>query len=103
MNTPDERLKFVDKQFFDPTLIHSNLTFTGQLLRSLKYTILKNGRINIFASGNRKDGQSNKKIAEYVAKNGRPFFGMDDKGKLRINNIVKRFLRRSLRVRNLTK
>ena len=58
----------------------SSLTFTGQLLQSLKVQDVKirNGNVSfrIKPTGSRDDGLTNEKLAEYVAKNGRPFLGL---------------------------
>jgi hypothetical protein len=97
---PDERLKHVDKEFFTPDL--SNLTFSGQLLRSLVATAKKGAdfaEIFIRPEGNRrklpgeKKSLTNQKVAEYVAAQGRPFLGIDDDG----IEVLKRELVRSLR------
>lgn len=51
----------------------SNLTLTGQLLRSMQITARKSGAIYIGPSGQRDDGKSNRKIAEYQMAQGRTF------------------------------
>lgn len=85
-------------EFFAPN--KSNLTLTGQLINSLKgrSNFRKQG-ITIIPTGTRKDGKTNKEVAEEVAKKGRPFLGLDEKGKQRIIQIVKRDLRRQLKRR----
>ena len=90
-------------QFFRPN--KSNLTFTGQLLDSLKGTAnVRKQRVQIKPTGRRKDGLTNEQLAEYVAQQGRPFLGIDEKGLKRIEQIIKRDLRRTqkkrLRTRN---
>lgn len=50
----------------------SNLTLTGQMLRSMDYSV-KDDNLIIFPSGTRDDGITNEKIAEYNAKKGRIF------------------------------
>jgi hypothetical protein len=100
---PDERLKTVDKEFFDPDF--SNLTFTGQLLRSLKAKVdLKARTIDIMPTGNRFDSNlSNQDVAKFVAEQGRPFIGLDDKGIKRVKALIIQDLRKSLRKNNLKK
>lgn len=73
----------------------SNLTFTGQMLESLRgRSNLRNQTVTIFATGTRDDGQTNKEVAEHVADQGRPFLGLDLKGIKRIENIIRRDVRR---------
>jgi len=73
----------------------SNLTFTGQMLESLKgRSNVRKQTVTIRATGTRDDGQSNEEVAEYVAEQGRPFLGLDLKGVKRIENIVRRDIRR---------
>jgi len=105
---PDERIQEVDKKFFEPDF--SNLTFSGQLLESIKYTYNRAKHIfTIQPTGKRKKlpGESktltNKKVAEYVAKGGRPFLGIDKKGDKTIANMIKREIRAQLRKNNLKK
>jgi hypothetical protein len=82
-------------KFFKPN--RSNLTLTGQLIESLKgMSNFREQTISVAPVGRRTDGQSNKDVAEEVAKNGRPFLGLDDKGAQRIAQIVKRDIRRNL-------
>jgi len=82
----------------------SNLTYTGQLLDSLKVTKVnaKKGSFRIEPTGRRKDGKTNKKVAEYVDKNGRPFLGLTSADQLNINKLFKQTLTDSIRKR-LTK
>jgi len=85
-------------EFFKPS--KSNLTFTGQLLESLKArSNVRQQTITLFASGRRDDGLKNEEVAEYVAENGRPFLGIDQKGIDRIEQIGKRDIRRSWKKR----
>lgn len=85
-------------QFFRPK--KSNLTFTGQLLDSLKGSAnVKRQTISVFPTGTRSDGKTNKEVAENVADNGRPFLGLDDKGRERLIQIAIRDLRRTLKRR----
>jgi len=61
---PDERLKNVDPEFFEPK--RSNLTFTGQLMKSLKIKIDKaKSIVEVFLSGIRKDGLTNQEVARF--------------------------------------
>jgi hypothetical protein len=53
----------------------SNLTFTGQLLNSLSFRFVRDGKIVVVAKGNRSDGQTNKKVATFVSID-RPFLAL---------------------------
>lgn len=54
----------------------SNLTFSGQLLRSL-VVIAKKGQVTIRANNRRrKEGFTNNQLAEFVSEQGRPFMGL---------------------------
>lgn len=84
----------------------SNLTFTGQLLRSIKYRFLRPGEVEIYASGNHvgyktKSGHTpsiqNEKLVEYLADGGRVFMQVSERLKKRINVIVKQHIRRLIR------
>lgn len=78
----------------------SNLTLTGQLLASLKGSPnVRLQRIQLSPTGGRTDGLTNIEVAGHVADNGRPFLGLDDKGRARMVQIVLRDLRRTLRKR----
>jgi hypothetical protein len=93
---PDERLQDVDPEFFEPRL--SNLTFTGQLLRSITSSV-KNGAISIFVTGTRRDGLTNEKVAGYVSEQGRPFIGLDERGIKRIKRNAITEIRKFIRSR----
>lgn len=90
----------------------SNLSFTGQLLNSVKHFILGPGKIEIKATGNRqpyknlngtnqKNTPSNEELADFVAEQGRKFIGVRAEMKPRLRKIVLGFIRRSSRVLNL--
>lgn len=51
----------------------SNLTFTGQMLRSLKVTTIGKGTVTIAPTGVRKDRKRNFDVAEWNARRGRTF------------------------------
>lgn len=98
---PDEKLKEVDSEFFSPE--KSNLTFSGQMLRALKATTKKLKRvvsIEVSVDDTRRTGKyeklTNAEVAEYVAQNGRPFLGLDDKGVERVRRVLLNSLRKSL-------
>jgi hypothetical protein len=55
------------------TANRSNLTLTGQMLRSMRVIRPEDGKISISPYGVRKDGKRNEKIAEYQAASGRVF------------------------------
>lgn len=92
----------------------SNLTFTGQLLNSFKHKIIGKGMLELFFDGNHKPYKSptgspvgkeimNKDLADYVAKGGRPFVGVRPAIRLRVNRIVKGYIKRALIVARLLK
>lgn len=103
---PDERLREVDVRFFDPDF--SNLTFTGQLMESLKYLIRAPKRqVEIEVPDTKRKGKyeklTNKQVAKHVADNGRPFLGLDKTGVARVNAIVKSFIRKEIIKQRLRK
>jgi hypothetical protein len=103
---PDEKLKEVDTKFFDPTF--SNLTFTGQLMKSLSYFITASKRqITVFVADTKRVGKyetlSNKDVAKHVSDNGRPFLGLDKTGVARIKAIVKKSIRDEILKQRLKK
>lgn len=55
----------------------SNITFTGQLLKSLKSRV-SSGRITIGPSGTRKDGKTNQQIVAFLNDQGRIFLNLSD-------------------------
>ena len=76
----------------------SNLTLTGQLLKSVKGVFSKTQRtIIIEPTGTRKDGLTNKEVTKDLAERGRTFLGLDKIGELRIRRIVLDILRRNIR------
>lgn len=94
--------KNVDREFFGPD--RSNLTLTGQMLRSLKSRIVRQpgsikepSAIEVFPDGDRDDGLSNQEVAGFVRENGRPFLGLNEKAVQQLRNIVLKNLRRVLR------
>lgn len=60
----------------------SQLTVTGQLLKSIQYTAMPQEKsVKVFVSSTRRtDGENNRNVAKDVSKNGRPFMGIDKKG-----------------------
>lgn len=85
-----------DPQFFKPR--KSNLTLTGQLLNSIRGTIVKSKRqVVIDPTGGRDDNLTNKEVASDLAKRGRTFLGLDKIGVQRIRRIVLDVLRRNIR------
>lgn len=91
----------------------SNLTFTGQLLNSIKFIIPKPGSIKIFFQGTHepyatKNGKgssrpvANQDIADGQAlKQGRPFVGVRPTIERRIGRIIRTYLKRALIVSKL--
>ena len=66
----EPRLSEVDPEFFFPAVNKSQLTFTGQLLRSLKAKILRSGdskgSVELGFTGTRKGGQTNVSVYKYL-------------------------------------
>jgi len=96
---PDEILKTVDKEFFEPTRSKSNLTFTGELLRSLGYSIEKNSLFIKFTKDVRRDGKRNSKIYKWLKQLniGYDFIGLGKVGKRRVRKMVLDEFRRKIR------
>lgn len=73
-------IKFRKKQnlseFTTPS--RSNLTFTGQLLDSMRVMFVSQGRVVVGPKGLRNSKLTNEKLAEYVAKAGRPFNNLSE-------------------------
>jgi hypothetical protein len=91
----------------------SNLTFTGELLKSIIFTISK-GKLEFdfedtHAPYNNTNGELigggslNSEIAQGMKEQGRPFFGLSRAVKLKANSIVKKFMKRALKVQRLLK
>lgn len=95
---PDERLKNVDPEFFDPNRKISNLTFSGQLMRSLIARIERD-ELFIELKESRDDGIKNSKIVEFLKKldSDYDFIGLDDKGKERVRRFVLDEVRRQIK------
>jgi hypothetical protein len=78
----------------------SNLTLTGQMLESLHGTAnFRTQSVSVNLIGTRDDGLKNSKLAEYVEEQGRPFLGLDQKGKERLKQFALRDIRRQLKNR----
>jgi hypothetical protein len=91
-----------DGRFFRPSF--SNLTLTGQLLRSVGFRSrprLK--QIEIFVSGSRNDGKTNSQVLRSLARRGREFLGVDDKGILRVRRMIIDKIRREFRKKGFSK
>lgn len=97
--------KFVPGAFFSPA--RSNLTFTGQLLDALLFTIDRQ-RSSFTVTVNDKtrkrapnekigSEKTNLQVAVKVAKDGRPFIGIDDKGLEILQRKIIQSLRRKLK------
>lgn len=94
----------------------SNLTMTGQLLDALSYTysrVKKSATIFIKDSsrpiqgpvlrGRKPETLTNAQVARRVARDGRPFLGMDDIGKRRIIQLVRKQIINEIRKNGLRK
>jgi len=92
-----------DPDFFSPR--RSNLTLTGQYLKSIVVTKIDKMKrlITIEPTGDRTDGPDNKTLAGYLAKQGRNIFGIDKTGRQVIKQKVLRALRNQLRSKILRK
>lgn len=94
--------KGTDAQFFRPNKSTSNLTFTGQLLKSLIGRILKKGpdvgKIELEFDGTRKDGLTNKQVYKDLTQRdeGYSILTLDKKAIERIQNICLNRLRQEL-------
>lgn len=93
----------LDSDFFSPR--RSNLTLTGQYLKSI--ALVKFDRVKklleIRPNGRRTDGLANQKLSEYLAKQGRSIFGLDQTGKRVISKMVVNEIRKSIRKNLLRK
>lgn len=78
----------------------SNLTFTGEMLESMRVKKSGNGYIVEIPDDKRNEGKlTNSQVAFYVSENGRPFFGIAKEELKRIENQIKRQIRQKLRSR----
>lgn len=91
--------KGVDTRFFRPSF--SNLTLTGQMLKSLYFKVYPRNRIiEVGVEGVRKDGLTNSAVAKDLASRGRYFLGLDRKGIYLIRKIVLDEIRRRIKKRS---
>lgn len=72
----------------------SNLTKTGQMLKKLAVSKVKNGSVILKTSGRRTDGKDNEQVAEWVSDAGRPWLDLTNIEQKQIarfyqNNILK--------------
>jgi len=79
----------------------SNLTLTGQMLRSMKVTRVRKASV-LIAPTKRRGGKygrglTNAKVAEYQAKQGRPFNFLTDLEAKKVRRYYERTLRKSLK------
>lgn len=81
----------------------SNLTFTGQLLDSLKWFRIGN-IIRIMPTGQRrpykrgsKKSIANQDVANFLKEQGREFLGVDNPIKKQLKSIIRNFIRRNIR------
>jgi hypothetical protein len=78
----------------------SNLTNTGQMLDAIVYKIARDTVIVELPATSRDDGLDNKKVADYVTKNGRPFFGIASTEAKTLDSFIRRLIRERLRELN---
>jgi hypothetical protein len=81
------------------TPTRSNLTNTGQMLDSLGSTKVKEGSVTVDVQGQRKDGLSNKQVAEYVSLQGREFNNLTPKEQRQIEQIIEREIKKIVRLK----
>lgn len=94
----------------------SNLTMTGQMLDALSYSynrLKKSASIFVkdtsrpiegpVLRGKKPEKLTNAQVARRVARDGRPFLGMDDLGKRRIIQLVREQIRNEIRKNGLRK
>lgn len=80
----------------------SNLTFTGQMLESLK-VIAKRFSVSIEPSGQRDDGISNQDVAQSVTRFGRPFISLSRLEIKQLKRFYETMTGKLLRKRGLTR
>jgi hypothetical protein len=87
---------FSTGEFFRPN--KSNLTFTGQMLDALKVDA-RQSFVKVFVdkSGRKDSDLTNAKVAEHVARNGRPFMGLTQRNKKIIDKEIERETRAIIR------
>jgi hypothetical protein len=97
----------LDKTFFKPSAKTSNLTLTGQYLKSIAITnINRVKRVLVIEPTDRtprSDSRKNSDIAEGLAKQGRSVFGIDSTGRKVLKNMILREIRNQLRKNILRK
>lgn len=97
--------KDTDPEFFVKNSTRSNLTLTGQFLKSIFGQRLLSGRgvgsIAVYPRGRRKDGNKNIEIIRWLTELDKRYeiFSLNDKAIKEISKIVQRGLRRKLRNR----
>ena len=80
----------------------SNLTFTGQMLRSLKVRTVRKGQMVIGPSGRRNDGKTNEQVALWVQEQGRPFLFLGRAEQRKLVSFYNENFADALRKRRLT-
>jgi len=89
---PDQKPKL--SEFTRPT--KSNLTFTGQMLESIKTLSAKVGEVVVGLSGNRKDGLTNLEVGQYVSK-ARPFMNLSKPEKEGLAREIRKLIQKILK------
>lgn len=77
----------------------SNLTFTGELLDSVKPLRVKEGEVRVGPSGVRSGGLKNIDLGTYVSQKGRPFLNLSDNELKQLSRILDEGLNKSLKRR----
>lgn len=90
-----KQLAFAFPNFIDATFFKadkSNVTFTGQLLKSLSFNIKRDSVALIFKGGRKKmmpdDASTNDEVYDNLEKLGFGFVGLDEKGQKRVKKLV---------------
>ena len=100
-----KKTRGIDGEFFQRNAVRSNWTLSGQFLKSIKGQIIRSGRLRgrvaLFPSGRRKDGNKNIQILRWLTAYNKRYeiFALNKSAQKQIGKIVQRFLRRKLRNR----
>ena len=99
-----KQLAFTFPSMIDGTFFKadkSNVTFTGQLLKSLRYTVKRDSIALIFLGGRKKmmpdDAATNDQVYDNLKSLGFGFVGLDEKGQKRVARLVLDEFRRTLK------
>jgi hypothetical protein len=86
---------------FPKSGLKSNLTFTGELLESMRAMVRKGQAVVEIPKGRHSSGVDLQKLLDDVEiENGRPFFGLSDTEMKTLDSMIRRMIRDKLRVAN---